>query len=63
VICTATKVLSTSPKFLVVSASDLALDFIREERNFVLVGQNGLGKTMIAKNICHLAVLAGCGAI
>jgi DNA replication protein DnaC len=37
----------------------LTLDFIREARNFLLIGPNGLGKTMIAKNICHLAVLAG----
>lgn len=37
----------------------LTLGFIREARNFVLIGPNGLGKTMIAKNICHLAVLAG----
>jgi len=41
----------------------LTLDFIREARNFVLVGQNGLGKTMIAQNICHLAVLAGCSVL
>jgi DNA replication protein DnaC len=37
----------------------LALDFLGEARNFVLIGRNGLGKTMIAKNICHAAVLAG----
>lgn len=37
----------------------LTLDFLREGRNFVLVGPNGLGKTMIAQNLCHLAVLAG----
>jgi DNA replication protein DnaC len=37
----------------------LTLDFIKEARNLVLMGQNGLGKTMIAKNICHAAVLAG----
>jgi len=35
------------------------LDFIPEARNLVLVGRNGLGKTMIAQNICHAAVLAG----
>lgn len=35
------------------------LDFIAEARNLVLVGRNGLGKTMIAQNICHAAVLAG----
>jgi DNA replication protein DnaC len=37
----------------------LALDFLREARNLVLVGTNGLGKTMIAQNICHAAVMAG----
>jgi DNA replication protein DnaC len=37
----------------------LTLDFIPENRNLVLVGRNGLGKTMIAQNICHTAVLAG----
>jgi DNA replication protein DnaC len=37
----------------------LTLDFIKEGRNLVLVGTNGLGKTMIAKNIAHQAVLAG----
>lgn len=37
----------------------LTLDFLAENRNLVLVGPNGLGKTMIAQNICHAAVLAG----
>jgi len=37
----------------------LSLDFVAEARNLVLVGRNGLGKTMIAQNICHAAVLAG----
>jgi DNA replication protein DnaC len=37
----------------------LTLDFLAEARNLVLVGRNGLGKTMIARNICHSAVLAG----
>lgn len=37
----------------------LTLDFIPEARNLILVGRNGLGKTMIAQNICHAAVLAG----
>jgi DNA replication protein DnaC len=37
----------------------LTLDFVPEARNLVLVGRNGLGKTMIAQNICHTAVLAG----
>jgi DNA replication protein DnaC len=37
----------------------LSLDFLAEARNLVLVGANGLGKTMIVQNICHAAVLAG----
>jgi DNA replication protein DnaC len=37
----------------------LTLDFLAEARNLVLVGRNGLGKTMIAQNICHAAVLSG----
>ena len=37
----------------------LTLDFVSEARNLVLVGRNGLGKTMIAQNVCHAAVLAG----
>jgi DNA replication protein DnaC len=41
----------------------LTLDFLGENRNLVLVGRNGLGKTMIAQNICHAAVLAGCSVL
>ena len=37
----------------------LTLDFLSEPRNYVIIGSNGLGKTMIAKNIAHAAVLAG----
>ncbi len=37
----------------------LTLDFLPEARNLVLAGGNGLGKTMIAQNICHAAVQAG----
>jgi DNA replication protein DnaC len=37
----------------------LSLEFIREGRNLILIGANGLGKTMIVKNIGHAAVLAG----
>jgi DNA replication protein DnaC len=37
----------------------LTLDFLAEARNLIVVGRNGLGKTMIAQNICHAAVLAG----
>lgn len=37
----------------------LSLDFIAEGRNLILVGPNGLGKTMIAKNIAQAAAAAG----
>lgn len=37
----------------------LTLDFIPEARNLILLGANGLGKTMITQNIAHEAVLAG----
>jgi DNA replication protein DnaC len=33
--------------------------FVREAANVVLLGPNGVGKTMIAKNLAHQAVLAG----
>lgn len=36
-----------------------SLDFMARARNLVLIGANGVGKTMIAKNLCHAAVLAG----
>jgi DNA replication protein DnaC len=37
----------------------LHLDFLAAGRNLVLVAAQGLGKTMIAQNIAHQAVLAG----
>jgi len=37
----------------------LTLDFIEEHRNLVLLGANGVGKTMIAKNLAYQAALAG----
>ena len=37
----------------------LTLDFLPEARNLILMGTNGLGKTMIAQNVCHAAVQAG----
>jgi DNA replication protein DnaC len=37
----------------------LALDFVAHARNVVLVAPQGLGKSMIAKNIAHNAVMAG----
>lgn len=39
--------------------SAVALDFLEERRNVVLVAPQGLGKTMIAQNIAHEAILAG----
>jgi len=41
----------------------LDLDFMKNDHNVVLVGAQGLGKTMIAKNIVHNAVLAGHSAL
>lgn len=35
------------------------LDFIEEAANVVLIGPNGLGKTMLLKNLAHQAVLQG----
>jgi DNA replication protein DnaC len=37
----------------------LRLEFLTETRNIVLVAPQGLGKTMIAENIAHEAILAG----
>jgi DNA replication protein DnaC len=37
----------------------LTLDFIQEAANIVLVGPNGVGKTMLANNIAHQALIAG----
>jgi DNA replication protein DnaC len=39
--------------------SALKLDFLEQRRNLVLVAPQGLGKTMIAQNIAHQAVIAG----
>lgn len=39
--------------------SCLQLDFIEGARNVVLAAPHGLGKTMIAQNIAHNAILAG----
>jgi len=39
--------------------SALDLEFLTEGRNFILMGPNGIGKTMVLKNIAHNAVLAG----
>lgn len=37
----------------------MQLNFVKEAANVILVGPNGVGKTMIAKNIIYKAVLRG----
>lgn len=37
----------------------LTLDFIQDNRNLILMGTNGLGKTMLAKNLGHKAAVTG----
>jgi DNA replication protein DnaC len=39
------------------------LDFLTKSENIVLVGNQGLGKTMLSKNLVHHAVLAGHSAL
>jgi len=41
----------------------LSLEFLETQRNVVLVAPQGLGKTMLAKNIAHNAILAGHGVL
>jgi len=41
----------------------LSLDFLGRGENVILVGAQGLGKTMLAKNLVHQAVLAGHSAL
>lgn len=44
-------------------AEMMSLDFIKEATNLLLVGNNGLGKSMIAQNIAHQAVQQGHSAL
>lgn len=37
----------------------MSLDFLNEAANVVLIGSNGLGKSTIAKNIAHQALIQG----
>jgi len=37
----------------------MSLEFLGEPSNVILVAPNGLGKTMIAQNVAHQAVIAG----
>ena len=41
----------------------MPLNFITETANLILVGPNGVGKSMIAQNIAHHAVLQGHSAL
>lgn len=36
-----------------------SLDFVAQRENVIIVAANGLGKTMLAKNLVHQAILAG----
>ena len=44
-------------------ASMMSLDFMQDATNLLLVGNNGVGKSMIAQNIAHQAVLQGHSAL
>jgi DNA replication protein DnaC len=37
----------------------MSLEFLKETSNIILVAPNGLGKTMIAQNVAHQAVISG----
>jgi DNA replication protein DnaC len=37
----------------------MSLDFLNDTANIVLVGPNGIGKTLVAKNIAHQALIRG----
>ena len=41
----------------------MSLNFIHEATNLILVGPNGVGKSMIAQNIAHHAVMQGHSAL
>ena len=41
----------------------MTLGFIKEAANLILVGPNGVGKSMIAQNIAHHAVMQGHSAL
>lgn len=41
----------------------MRLDFLKEAVNLILVGPNGVGKSTLARNIAHQAVLAGHSAL
>jgi DNA replication protein DnaC len=37
----------------------MGLDFLKQARNIVLIGPNGIGKTTVARNIAHQALING----
>jgi DNA replication protein DnaC len=37
----------------------MTLDFLQDHRNVILIGPNGVGKTMIAQNLAHQALIEG----
>ena len=37
----------------------MTLDFLKDATNVILAGQNGTGKTMLAQNVAHQALIAG----
>src|SRR3954462_6390701 len=41
----------------------MSLEFLKEAANVVLVGPNGVGKSMMARNIAHHAILNGYTAL
>jgi DNA replication protein DnaC len=49
----------SAPHAVGVRTNSIRLDFLAAADNLVLIGPNGVGKTMIAQNIAHHAVLAG----
>ena len=40
----------------------MSLDFMQDHSNVILVGPNGVGKTLIAQNVAHQAVIRGATA-
>lgn len=41
----------------------LTLKFLDKAENVIIIGQNGVGKTMLAKNIAHQALVSGSSAL
>ena len=41
----------------------LSANFVKEAENIIIVGPNGVGKTMLATNLAHSAILQGFSAL